>query len=418
MNMEFSGYTKRRAKMIVDIRDSGLSFEDTIKWFKSTETFTPITDDELISWLFSANRHHMKNDREGQRVIKKKLSNIFNFLHPYATDTEKDTFSRDVRNWLGDDIEKRAKKEEEGIKDDIRLPKLPIGHAKSRERLIWITFAFELVPKQANQFLNSCGVESLYPLDLRDAAFIYCLQSGKTRIQAEKLIKELHLDSLDDDNIADSYNANGSNLTQQISEELQRVTTDDSFRKFVAENRKNYRKTRQAAIQYVSKHCEKFMDLAKSTKNIKEEIDRSETSNCLRETVEKLAASYGLPVETMNRLYRAFCVDWLTEAMVHRIENQTFKSGVKRPQVLIAYILTDGTVWRDEKINKRLRNESPEITFNESFRQLNGILQNFGFSRLDPRDPFDWLVLYCLRPGQGDGYMKSTLENALNFILN
>ena len=41
--------------------------------------------------------------------------------------------------------------------------------------------------------------------------------------------------------------------------------------------------------------------------------------------------------------------------------------------------------------------------------RINEMLKDCGMSVIDPRNPFDWLVLFCLKPDQDD-FMSERME--------
>ena len=87
---------------------------------------------------------------------------------------------------------------------------------------------------------------------------------------------------------------------------------------------------------------------------------------------------------------------------------------VNRKTLLLLYIVTGGMA--DEEYD-----ESDETyTSSEEFleyhcKNMNHMLRDFGMSRMDPRNIFDYLVLYCLRPEE-DIFMSDRMAILMSEI--
>ena len=56
-----------------------------------------------------------------------------------------------------------------------------------------------------------------------------------------------------------------------------------------------------------------------------------------------------------------------------------------------------------------------EDVFNETYLRLSAMLSECGFAQLDPRVPFDWMILYCMCVSDTweiDQKMKDFLQEA------
>ena len=98
------------------------------------------------------------------------------------------------------------------------------------------------------------------------------------------------------------------------------------------------------------------------------------------------------------------------KAMRNRAED------VSRKVLLLLYIVTGG-VWDleyDELDEDYM--ESGEILVTHCDR-INGMLKECGMSVIDPRNPFDWLVLYCLKP-VNDDFMSERMEQMVQELFS
>ena len=126
---------------------------------------------------------------------------------------------------------------------------------------------------------------------------------------------------------------------------------------------------------------------------------------------------------------------WLSETSVKRILER--KEDVTRKALLLLYIASGGAgkSGNGEGIDI-FENEldewddfddlTPQQSLEEHTTHLDLILSECGFARLDPRTPFDWLVLYSLCVNEADyydeeqkhefGLMSERLEEVLKLL--
>ena len=93
------------------------------------------------------------------------------------------------------------------------------------------------------------------------------------------------------------------------------------------------------------------------------------------------------------------------------------KLDVSRKTLLLLYVATEGL--DDGAIEEAMgwEPDSPDEILEEHVWNCNLMLHECGFSPLDPRSPFDWLVLYSLRPGDGeDESMSDRLSQVLALL--
>ena len=70
---------------------------------------------------------------------------------------------------------------------------------------------------------------------------------------------------------------------------------------------------------------------------------------------------------------------------------------VNRKTLLLMYLVTGG-VWDDEYDELDESYIQPREFMEEHCRRMNEMLRECGMGTIDPRNVFDYLVLYCLRP--------------------
>ena len=94
------------------------------------------------------------------------------------------------------------------------------------------------------------------------------------------------------------------------------------------------------------------------------------------------------------------------------MKNRT--EDVSRKVLMLLYIVTGGSF---EEAYDELDEEyiSAEEVLEEHSKRLGRMLTDCGMSPVDPRNPFDYLVLYCLKP-EGDDFMSERMEQMVQAL--
>lgn len=80
---------------------------------------------------------------------------------------------------------------------------------------------------------------------------------------------------------------------------------------------------------------------------------------------------------------------WPDEAVLAKMKSRD--TDVTRKTLILLFLATDPGPEEDMEAEP-----SREELFEELYQRLNDMLMQCGFMTLDPRSPFDWLVLYCI----------------------
>lgn len=67
----------------------------------------------------------------------------------------------------------------------------------SRNKMLMIAFGMHMNVEEARKLLKICQLSDLYPRNPRDGAILFCLDKGKSLIEANELLNELNLEILD-----------------------------------------------------------------------------------------------------------------------------------------------------------------------------------------------------------------------------
>ena len=87
---------------------------------------------------------------------------------------------------------------------------------------------------------------------------------------------------------------------------------------------------------------------------------------------------------------------WPDESTISKMKSR--KIDVTRKVLILLFLATDpGPMDEDEEDMESALSE--EERFGQLYQSLNDMLLQCGFKPIDPRSPFDWLILYCICTG-------------------
>lgn len=84
---------------------------------------------------------------------------------------------------------------------------------------------------------------------------------------------------------------------------------------------------------------------------------------------------------------------WPDETTISKMKSR--KADVTRKALILLFLATDTGFTQEDEEDFEYELSTDEI-FEDLYQRLNDMLLQCGFQVLDPRSPFDWLVLYCI----------------------
>lgn len=95
-----------------------------------------------------------------------------------------------------------------------------------------------------------------------------------------------------------------------------------------------------------------------------------------------------------SAVQRSIRVNWPDEATISRMKKREL--DVTRKVLILLFLATDGSESEFEELDEDEDILTRDEIFQNIYTRLNRMLQACGFQLLDPRSPFDWMVLYCI----------------------
>ena len=267
----------------------------------------------------------------------------------------------------------------------------------SREDLFRIAFAMELDEEQTSGLLGLCTDYGIHYRNGRELTYAYCLRRGLNYEQASDLYASLP----DPSRSNRSMPGKGPfSDTQQIVSAFSSVHDDQEFIRLYEEYLGSFGTLHQRAWDYF----DRFFQVLAAPDGDEE-----------RYSIEKAAQTYlslhmpsGSRRREFNLIQRMIKQGWPNATKLKNICAR--REDVPRKLLLLLYLITENILddAYDELDESYL---SSEELFEEHWWRVNLMLRDCGMPTLDPRNAYDWLVLYSLNSGAGqDEAMAERME--------
>ena len=271
---------------------------------------------------------------------------------------QKDSVKRKVRNWM----------------NGKSLP-------TEREDVFRICFALQLDPDRASRMLTLLTEQGIHYRNLREMVYAYCLRYGMDYGYAQTLIRQV-------DSKAAPSQGRQEPVTQMIRQNFQKVRAEEDLFEFILRNRENLGTTHNTAYAHF---CRMLSLLTGEELQGEEQFSMEHVADTyLRMNVpeDKKTGRY-TDIQKMVKKY------WPGKRSIKAMKSRS--EDVSRKTLLLMYLVTGG-VWDGEYDELDESYIQPREFMETHCRRMNQMLSECGMGTIDPRNVFDYLVLYCLRP--------------------
>ncbi|MBE6627002.1 MAG: hypothetical protein E7628_07475 [Ruminococcaceae bacterium] len=285
---------------------------------------------------------------------------------------KRDSIDKKVRNWLAD-----------------RQSSI------SKTDAIELCFVLGLTLSEADAFVAMVSDEGLHWRNPEELVYIYALDRGMTYTEAKKLYGDIM------NRIAiaeDSENVSPDSFTSVIRAEVGQLDSVDELTEYIISAEKRLGKMHNSAYAMFNE----MMDHLESPE-LEDwfETDRKYTCG---EIVRYYLHKNELPDVTdkanqnaMSAIQRSIAANWPSESALSRMKNRHV--DVNRKVMMLLFLATydvEEDLDTDEFYDLPDPDSDGDEAFREFYQKMNSMLEYCGFSPIDPRAPFDWMILYCL----------------------
>ncbi len=313
------------------------------------------------------------------RDIKEILIEGLSENHP---DAKHDTISRKVRNWLND-----------------------CQNTLHKEDAIELCFILNLSLDESDAFVAMICEEFLHWRNLDEIPYIFALSKNMSYKQAVELhekIKDTITEDISNNSAEDSFTAIVKNEIGNIEDEAELVS-------YIINTKHKLGNLHNTAYEL-------FCTMMNTLESPETEFDNNdgyfpETENY---SVGKIVQAYmhrkDIPETEDNKkknlysaLQRSVIQNWPNETVLSRMKNR--RTDVTRKVLILLFLATydaDNYISIDEENEDDYLypeygyEKTKDETFKEFYTNMNILLESSGFRTLDPRSPFDWIIIFCM----------------------
>lgn len=284
----------------------------------------------------------------------------------------------------------------------------------AREDLLELCFVLRLNIADADAFLAMAGEEGLHWRDPRELVYAFALRHEMSYQQATALLKRVspEIEPADGEAQPDSF-------TPLIHQEVAEINTEAELERYLVRTSKRLGSLHNSAYQ-------QFMDFMQVLEKPQSYSGSEEERYTTREIVEKYLDKK-LPSARQGKMldekHRGILADWPDEITLSRMKNR--KIDVTRKVLMLLFLATDGGEtpaedWPDEEWDEGEPEDQAaeaDAAFRSSYIRMNQMLSGCGYRMLDPRNPFDWVALYCMRV-ENESVSLDGLNERLSHVLD
>ena len=272
----------------------------------------------------------------------------------------------------------------------------------AREDLLELCFLLRLTVEDADAFLSAAGEEGLHWRDPRELAYAFALRWGMSYPDAAALYHRVSPSGETPRTGADP------SFSPAVRREAALLETEAELRQYVCSAWDRLGAYHNMAYLY-------FMDYLSLLERPRALSLGEEEPFSIRRIVETYLDSHFPPdwdKKALDRNRKEILAGWPNEVTLSLMKNRQI--DVNRKTLILLFLTTDGGEdaaedWQEEK-------EDADADFRSSYLRINQMLSACSYRMLDPRNPFDWLVLYCLRVSSDPEAMEGMSERLMDVL--
>lgn len=340
-------YTKISERAWEKLAGQGMTPDEAIRYFSSE--LRPRTFGNVLKDLME--KKHVRQEQ------------LLNRLLQMRTQIQKDSLRKRIQVWLNG------------------------GRPSEREEWFQLCYALDLNETEAREFLCHCQEGGFHLREPREAGYLYCLRSGKTYQESRAFLDGI----AGIDGPFPATERSVENYTRTVEDSFAQVHTDAEFLTFIQDNQSNFGTLHNTAYGYF---CKFFDELAHPTGPCSAEEDEAYSIEQVVDTYLRMGLPSNRKTSGYSPKQKAIKRLWPNATAIKNMRSR--KADVSRKVLLLLYLVTEGL--DDGSIEESLGWEPLDriAQLEEHSWNIDLMLHECGYAPLDPRNPFDWLVLNSL----------------------
>ena len=368
---------------------SKMAFSKATVEINSAEDAVNFLKNDLVTRSVRSIIEKFTNGRD-MKTIQKVLVNGLLENH---VDMKKDSVERRVSGWLN--------------------PKSV--HTVKKKDAIEIAFILQLGIEEADEFVALISEEKLHWRNVDEIVYIYGLKNGLSYRECDDILNQLEIQDIvalvKDCKTVEEIGEDG--YTEFVKKDVAQLTSVDELKLYLRENYEKLGYYHNTAYDIFMEMIGKLESPSRMEENLHlfdgEDVMEKYTIRDIMEDflykgivldvkqkavrAKKEAKKRLVPKEkqyTLDIIQKKIADSWPNEVSISKMKNRNM--DVTRKTLILLFLATDGD-YDDDGYDYDLTEEE---VFEDIFERLNDMLFFCGYSALDPRNPFDWLIIYCI----------------------
>lgn len=372
--LEMRDMTVLSSEMFEQATNNELSIKDAVVLLKEQAVFRTLKDKLM----------RFEKGRDLKKVIVDGLLNN----NPGLV---KESVQRKVRGWFNND-ERNIKKQ-----DAMEL-----------------CFILDLSLEEADLFLAMVSEEGIHWRNPEEIVFAFAISKKISYNEAKAIYAEVSSNIQPESDNTEIY-------TALVQKEVMEITSTDDLKAYISQSKAKLGTYHNTAFSLFTEYMN-ILENPTTNDELPEEKRMSAREISERYLNDKIIPRFkkngGSKKENsyagLSVVERNLRLNWPDEFTISRIKNREI--DVSRKILILLFLATDGgELYLDDYEEYYELNE--EDVFKETYLRLSAMLKQCGFAQLDPRVPFDWMILYCICVSDTweiDDKMKKFLKEAFD----
>lgn len=267
-----------------------------------------------------------------------------------------------------------------------------------REELFCICFILQLDDEVSDYLLKRLTGQGIHYRNTRELLYAYCLKYHYEYEYALELAGQLCMEDAPGQTNIDSVEQ--QMLTGKVKSMFQAICDEEKLIEFMLDCKSSFGQYHNTAYQYFDKMLKLLTEADGEACSLEKIVD---TYLRLNMPKNRNTRAY----DDIQKLVKKY---WPGSRSIKAMKNRS--QDVTRKVLLILYLVTGG-VSQEQYLELDEEYVTPEEFLECHCRAMNQMLNECGMARLDPRNAFDYLVLYSIRP-EGETFMSDRMAEIVS----
>ncbi len=280
----------------------------------------------------------------------------------------------------------------------------------AREDLLELCFVLKLTADQADGFLAAAGEEGLHWRDPKELIYAFALRKGMRYPEAVSLAGCVTLRG------TNAPETGREPFTAVIRQEAAMLETEEELKQYLQDAEERLGAYHNTAYRQLTE----YLALLEQPRAVSAGEEESFTIRRIVETYLDSHFPSDWDRKKLDEKRREILAGWPDEVTLSRMK--TGKTDVNRKTLILLFLATDGgdeitDDWEEDVYWDETEDENDsDADFRSSYIRLNRMLSTCGYRMLDPRNPFDWVVIYCMRVSSDPEAMEGLNERLSDML--